>query len=146
MDIKQLKQLLALVSDNDIAEFEFEKDGVKITAFKVDHGGEQLISLGYRIDYGGRSAVLSGDTSFNENVIKYSQGTDVLVHEVVHGMGEGIENANLERITKNHTPPDKAGEVFTRAKPRLAVFTHQGAKGMVFQLHAGRRKAGLLRD
>ena len=34
-----------------------------------------------------------------------------------------MEKANLERITKNHTPPDKAGEVFARAKPRLAVYT-----------------------
>ena len=106
----------------------FEEGGVKITAFKVDHGGEQLIAFGYRIDYRGRSAVLSGDTTFNQNVIKFSQGTDVLIHEVVYGMGGGMgggmEKANLERITSNHTSPDRAGEVFAQAKPRLAVYTH----------------------
>ncbi len=102
----------------------FDKDGIKITAFEVDHGGEQLVSLGYRIDYNGYAAVLSGDTTFNENVIRYGTGADILVHEVVCGMGEGVERANLERISRNHTLPEQAGEVFRRAKPRLAVYTH----------------------
>jgi len=35
-----------------------------------------------------------------------------------------MERSNLERITNNHTLPEQAGIVFTRAKPRLAVFTH----------------------
>ena len=39
-------------------------------------------------------------------------------------MDGGMEKANLERITRNHTSPDKAGEVFAQAKPRLAVYTH----------------------
>lgn len=59
----------------------YEKNGVKITAFEVDHGRVKP-AYGYRIDYAGRSVVLSGDTRFNENVIRFSQGVDLLVHEV----------------------------------------------------------------
>ena len=102
----------------------YESGDVRVTAFRVDHGGEQLDAYGYRIDYQGRSAVLSGDTTFNENLIAHSQDADLLVHEVTHGMGQGIERANLERIRRNHTIPEDAGVVFSRTKPRLAVYNH----------------------
>ena len=65
----------------------FESGDVRVTAFRVDHGVEQLDAYSYRIDYQGRSAVLSGDTTFNENLIAHSQNVDLLVHEVTHGMG-----------------------------------------------------------
>src|SRR4051794_8880174 len=60
----------------------FDREGVTVSAFKVDHGGEDLPAFGYRVDYGGRAAVLSGDTTFNENLIDHSRGVDVIVHEV----------------------------------------------------------------
>ncbi|MCY4488873.1 MAG: MBL fold metallo-hydrolase [Deltaproteobacteria bacterium] len=102
----------------------FESGGVRVTAFRVDHGGEQLDAFGYRIDCNSRSAVLSGDTTFNENLMAHSQDVDLLVHEVTHGMGEGLERSNLERIRRNHTTPEDAGKVFTRTRPRLAVYNH----------------------
>ena len=102
----------------------YDSNGITITAFEVDHGGEQLDAFGYRIDFNGRSVVLSGDTTFNENLISHSQGVDLLVHEITWGMGEGGERANLERIRRNHTIPEDAGVVFTRTKPKLAVYTH----------------------
>jgi len=39
----------------------FEKGGVKITAFEVDHTPIKP-AFGYRIDHAGRSVVFSGDT------------------------------------------------------------------------------------
>jgi ribonuclease Z len=30
----------------------------------------------------------------------------------------------LKRISANHTTPEQAGEVFTRVKPKLAVYNH----------------------
>jgi ribonuclease Z len=68
--------------------------------------------------------VLSGDTTLNENLIRHSQDVDLLVHEVTHGMGDDVERANLERIRRNHTIPEDAGIVFSRTKPKLAVYTH----------------------
>lgn len=102
----------------------YDEDGITITAFQVDHGGEQLAAYGYRIDYDGHSVVLSGDTTYNENLISHSQNVDLLVHEVTHGMGKGMEQANLERIRRNHTIPEDAGKVFSRTKPKLAAYTH----------------------
>jgi ribonuclease Z len=103
----------------------FDSDGIKISAFEVDHGGEELPAYGYRIDYQGRSVVLSGDTTFNENLIQHAQGADLLVHEVTAAGGGAAENAQqLKRIGANHTTPDQAGEVFARVRPKLAVYNH----------------------
>lgn len=102
----------------------YDADGITISAFEVDHGGEQLDAFGYRIDFDGRSAVLSGDTTLNENLIAHAQNADLLVHEVTHGMGDGVERANLERIRRNHTIPEDAGVVFSRTRPKMAAYTH----------------------
>ncbi len=60
----------------------YENHGVKVTAFEVDHGIIKP-AFGYRIDYKGHSAVLSGDTKYSENLIRFAKGTDILIHEVV---------------------------------------------------------------
>ena len=103
----------------------FERDGVVVSSFEVDHGGEELPAFGFRIDYQGRAAVLSGDTTFNENLIRHAQGVDLLVHEVTAVGGDAAEDPKqLKRIGANHTTPEQAGEVFARTGPKLAVYNH----------------------
>ena len=103
----------------------YDQNGVRIFAFEVDHGGEDLPAFGYRINYRGHSVVLSGDTTFNENLIRHAKGTDLLVHEVTAAAGAAAENQEqLKRIGANHTTPDQAGLVFARVQPKLAVYNH----------------------
>jgi len=103
----------------------FDQDGIRVSAFEVDHGGEELPAFGYRIDYLGHAAVLSGDTTFNENLIEHASGTDLLVHEVTATGGRAAESLEqLKRIGGNHTTPDQAGEIFARVRPKLAVYNH----------------------
>jgi len=104
----------------------FERNGVKITAFDVDHGRVKP-ALGYRIDYAGRSVVLSGDTRRSENLIRYSKGVDLLIHEVVSP--EVLARLNFpaelsKTIIDYHTTPEQAAEIFSVVKPRMAVFSH----------------------
>jgi len=103
----------------------FDQDGVRVSAFKVDHFAEKLPAYGYRIDYHGHSAVLSGDTTFNENLIEHARGADLIVHEVTAAAGSPAESAaQLKRISANHTTPEQAGVVFSRTQPKLAVYNH----------------------
>ncbi|MBV8841059.1 MAG: MBL fold metallo-hydrolase [Alphaproteobacteria bacterium] len=102
----------------------YEKDGVKVTAFEVDHGDAIKPAYGYRVDYQGHSVVLSGDTRYNANVIKYGTGSDLLIHEVGSARKELMVNLFAQRIIAHHTTPREAGQVFAQAKPRLAVYTH----------------------
>jgi ribonuclease Z len=102
----------------------YEKNGVKVTAFKVDHAPVEP-AFGYRIDYAGRSVVLSGDTRVSENLVLHAQGADVLVHEVFAPetlQRAGVPAERAKRIVDYHTTPEQAGHVFAKVKPKLAVY------------------------
>ena len=115
---------VAVVAEDFTGGVVYEKSGLKITAFEVDHGRVKP-AYGYRIDYAGRSVVLSGDTRFNENVIRFSQGVDLLVHEVAATTDDLMRTSEVARIVAaNHTTPGEAAEVFNRAQPKLAVYSH----------------------
>jgi ribonuclease Z len=103
-----------------------EKGGVKITAFDVDHTPIKP-AFGYRIDHAGRSVVLSGDTRVSDNLIRYAQGVDLLVHEVASPetfQRAGAPPERAKSIVAHHVTPEQAGEVFSRTKPKLAVYSH----------------------
>ena len=104
----------------------FESQGVRVTAFEVDHFPVKP-AFGYRLDYLGRSVVLSGDTRFSENLIRFAKGTDVLIHEVASPESfrrAGISPERAASVISHHITPEKAADVFARVKPRLAVFSH----------------------
>jgi ribonuclease Z len=115
-----------LVEATDISQgVVFDKGGVKITAFLVDHSDFIDSALGYRIDYGGHSVVISGDTRYCENLIKFAKGADVVIHEVAAANKESMRNSALIRqILGFHISPEDAGRVFEQVKPKLAVYTH----------------------
>jgi ribonuclease Z len=102
----------------------YEAGGLRVIAFTVDHGAAIKPAYGYRIEYNDHSAVISGDTRYNENVVKYSTGVDLLIHEVAMAQPELLAEAHIQRILNHHTSPREAGLVFTRAKPKLAAYTH----------------------
>jgi ribonuclease Z len=123
-DQKLAKENVA-VSVTEIQEgVVYDRDGVKVTAFEVDHGDLIKPAFGFRIDYGGRSAVVSGDTRFSENLIRYATGTDLLIHQVAAVRPELLASPVFQVILAHHTKPEEAGVVFARTKPRLAVFYH----------------------
>jgi ribonuclease Z len=106
----------------------YNNAGVKVTAFLVDHG-EIKPAFGYRVDYGGHSVTLSGDTRPSENLVKFAQGTDVLIHEVIDPAafsetGSTDTAEQRKKIVEHHTTPEQAGVIFTRVRPKLAVYSH----------------------
>jgi ribonuclease Z len=115
-----------------IAPSEFDKDGVvyernrvKVTAFEVDHGVFIKPAYGYRVDYDGRSVVISGDTRFSENLIKNATGANLIVHEVAMANQAYYDHTPAVRyIMAHHISPAEAGELFRRTEPKLAAFTH----------------------
>jgi len=125
-DEKLPSQGVAVLAEDITEGVVYEKNGVKVTAFDVDHGLVKP-ALGYRIDYGGRSVVISGDTRFSENLIRFATGTDVVVHEVAAAKEELLSKSErVRRVMGHHTTPEEAGTVFARVKPKLAVYTHIG--------------------
>jgi ribonuclease Z len=119
----------AVLMGKDIGEgVVYENNGVKVTAFLVDHGPVKP-ALGFRVDYQGHAVVLSGDTRPSENLIKFSRGTDLLVHEVFdpeayREVGNSLTPEQRKRVQDHHSTPEEAGKVFTKVAPRLAVYSH----------------------
>jgi len=125
LDEKLPKEGVAVIAEDIQEGVVYEKNGVKVTAFQVDHGELIKPALGYRIDYAGRSVVISGDTRPNDNLVRYAKGTDVLIHEVAEGRSDQLRTSEAaRRIIGHHTTPEEAGKIFSRVKPRLAVYSH----------------------
>lgn len=102
----------------------YERGDLRISAFTVDHGDAIKPAYGYRIDYQGRVAVVSGDTRYNENVVRHAEGADLLIHEVAMAQPKLRGDPHIQRILNHHTSPQEAGRVFARTRPKLAAFTH----------------------
>ena len=114
----------------DVIEFSdpgtiYDQDDVRVTAFPVNHGELIKPAFGYRVDYAGRSVLISGDTKFDKNLIEAGRGVDVVVHEVVAASDELFERyPTFLAIKDHHTTPEEAGIVFDEIQPKLAVYTH----------------------
>ena len=113
------------VAARDIEEgVVYENNGVKVTAFEVDHRPIKP-SFGYRVDYEGKAVVISGDTRFSENLIDHSKNVNLLIHNVAAAREEDLrQSERMRSITNLHLMPEEAGEVFSRSNPELAVYTH----------------------
>lgn len=113
----------------------FDREGVKITAFSVNHAPVHP-AVGYRFDYKGRSLVISGDTGPTATVEKFAAGVDLLAHEALStdlvamlgGAADGAGRANLGRVMHDiqdyHTTPVQAATIAARAGVAHLVFTH----------------------
>ncbi len=121
--------------DKTQAETIYDEDGLRVTAFEVDHAPVKP-AVGYRFDYKGRSVVFSGDTTKWPNVVKWAKGADLLVHEAqsqhmrkilveaATKSGDKALKKILEDIETYHATPQEAAEVANEAGVKLVVFTH----------------------
>ena len=116
----------ALVNATDIKEgFTWERNGVKVTPFTVRHAEFIDSALGYRVDYAGHSIILSGDTRYSENLIRYAKDADVVIHEVAAANENSMQTSPLiNQILGFHSSPEDAGKVFEQINPKLAVYSH----------------------
>ena len=122
--------------ESDFGGIDFSEEGVlfregelTVTAFRVSHSPMSGIdAYGYRVDYRGRSVVISGDTGYSENLIEHARGTDLLVHEIFMVADDGrFDEAFLRQLEVSHTVPAAAARVFEAVRPTVAVGTHIGA-------------------
>jgi ribonuclease Z len=82
-----------------------DEDGLRITAFEVSHPPIEP-AFGYRLDYGGRSVVISGDSLVTEKIIEMSDGADVVLHDAMalqlvrgaEGMARNMGNTRMATV------------------------------------------------
>ena len=102
----------------------YQKDGVTILAFLVDHAPVKP-AFGYRVEFGDRAIVISGDTTYSENLIKHAQNADLLIHEIASAAPSLIKkNKRLASVVAYHTSPGQMAEVLNKTKQRAAILNH----------------------
>lgn len=111
-----------------------EEDGLRITAFTVDHSPVSP-AVGYRFDYRGRSVALSGDAVVDDNLRENVRGADLLLQDaisllIVTALETAAGNAGNSRLQKilhdiqdYHAPTASLGELVTAADvSQLAIY------------------------
>ncbi len=129
-----IAQTIKLKSDETAADV-FERNGLKVLAFKVNHD-PVTPAYGYRFEYKGRVVVISGDTAKSDNLANHAAGADLLIHDVLAKNLLQFAAASFEKsgnkrrakmandIISYHTSPTEAAEVAATAKVETLVFTH----------------------
>lgn len=125
----------------------YDSGGVRVTAIPVDHG-DWKEAYGYRIDAGGRSFVISGDTRSSAALRAAARGADVLVHEAYPELRLAPEDRpggeNWPAYMKAfHTSDVEVGALAAAAGVKQVVLHHLvRMNGTDEELIAGVRRGG----
>ena len=102
----------------------FQDDLIEVTAFKINHGSWDN-AFGYRFVTPDKTIVISGDTRPSQNLIRYSEGADILVHEVYSQAGFDKKTEVWKKYhASHHTSTFELGEIAKKTKPSLLVLHH----------------------
>lgn len=117
------------------AQVILDKDDLKITVVAVNHA-PVAPAFGFRIDYKGRSVVLSGDTVYSRDLVAASSGVDVMFHEalrpsMVLEMRDAAVAKGQDHIAKvmgdildYHASPEDAARAASDARAKQLVIYH----------------------
>ena len=111
-----------------------DEGDLQITAFLVNHSPVEP-AYGFRIDYKGRSAVISGDTVYSDNLVSVAEGADILFHEalnaeMVAAMSKAAGEAGAAALSKvfadildyHASPMDAARAAEAAGVERLVIY------------------------
>lgn len=109
----------------------YDRDGITITAFEVDHR-PVYPAVAYKFEYNGKTVVISGDTIPVPNMVKHSAGADLLVHEAYN-------KEWLDRLIEQYPSYDKAlsnpAKYHTTTLEAAAIAQQAGVKHLVLTHH-----------
>ncbi len=106
----------------------YKKNGVTIRSWPQLHAIDGAVA--YSLEWNGFKFVYGGDGRPSDLFVKYSQNTDLLIHEcfltedlLMRKFGFSKQMAKSVG-TVVHTSPEQCGYIFSQTKPRLAVAYH----------------------
>ena len=122
------------IQDPNEKELCFDRNGVKIYAFEVDHSPVNP-AIGYRIEYSGLIVVITGDTIKTNNLVKHCRNADILFSEAIsfemlNNMIKLVEKVNprvgkiLTDIQNYHMDPVTAAKLAKEAQVKKLVYVH----------------------
>ena len=101
---------------------------IKVKYFEVDHKPVKY-AYGFNFLHKSKKLTISGDTRPSENVMKYGQLADVLLHEVfIDGemltTNKMLTTKTLHNVKTYHTPSSLVGKIAKLTRCKKLVLTH----------------------
>jgi Metal-dependent hydrolases of the beta-lactamase superfamily III len=93
-------------------------------------------SFAYKVQAGGKTIVISGDTgSCEDRLVPFIEGADMLVHEVISlplteqalrraGSPEPVIKSYMRHMGDDHSTPEQIGNLARKAHAKRVVLTH----------------------
>jgi ribonuclease Z len=102
----------------------WQADGVDVTTAPTDHRPVEP-SIAFRVEHGGASVVLAGDTVPCATLDALCEGADALVHTVLRSdVLSAVPNARIQDILDYHSSVEQAAQTAARAEVETLVLTH----------------------
>ena len=120
LDKKNLRSNITIIEDG----YKINKNGLTIEAFSVKH--EPFThAFGFKIFNDKYCMIISGDTTYTENVIRKAKNCDLLIHEIAHASENTLKKfPKAKGVISYHTDISQLSQIVNKVKPRLTVLNH----------------------
>jgi ribonuclease Z len=124
-----------MIQNPDNAELFFDRNGLKVWAFRVDHF-PAIPAVGYHFEYKGKKVVITGDTKQTGTLTRHADKADLFICEaldaetihraarVAKEVGQPSLSKIFTDITDYHLTPVQAAEIAQKADVKKLVFYH----------------------
>ena len=120
LNVENLKSNIEIIYD----DFTYNKNGLTIETFAVKHE-PFTYAFGFKIFNSKYCMVISGDTTYSEQVIEKTKNCDLLIHEIAHASEHTLEKyPKAKGVISYHTDASQVSKIINTVKPRLTILNH----------------------
>lgn len=120
LNVENLKSNIEIIYD----DFTYKKNGLTIETFAVKHE-PFTYAFGFKIFNSKYCMVISGDTTYSEQVIEKTKNCDLLIHEIAHASEHTLEKyPKAKGVISYHTNASQVSKIINTVKPRLTILNH----------------------
>ena len=120
LNVENLKSNIEVIYD----DFTYKKNGLTIETFAVKHE-PFTYAFGFKIFNSKYCMVISGDTTYSEQVIEKTKNCDLLIHEIAHASEHTLEKyPKAKGVISYHTNASQVSKIINTVKPRLTILNH----------------------
>ena len=120
LNVENLKPNIEIIFDG----YTYKKNGLTIETFAVKHE-PFTYAFGFKIFNSKYCMVISGDTTYSEQVIEKSKNCDLLIHEIAHASEHTLNKyPKVKGVISYHSDASQVSEIINTVKPRLTILNH----------------------
>ena len=120
LNVENLNSNIEIIYDG----FTYKKNGLSIETFAVKHE-PFTYAFGFKIFNSKYCMVISGDTTYSEQVIEKTKNCDLLIHEIAHASEHTLEKyPKAKGVISYHTDASQVSKIINTVKPRLTILNH----------------------